>query len=172
MIFEGGLGESFMKSLILFVIFFGLFQSMYGSLTRKSVPFDLDSEIIELSKELARENSDEDIKVIRRQMSRAYVGFMEQLQQLRIKDNVTQKEFDTFCLQILEYKMQHLELLQRNKLLYEDGHNPRDNHFNSDLLAQLKDVAEVRKFSTDNIPSPVGQPCEMQDWQSVSDDEI
>jgi hypothetical protein len=163
-----------MKSLIVFILIAGLFQSLQCSLSERKVPcfLSLDSNFIKAQHERVKHDHDEKIVVIQRQMSRAYVTLMDELQNLKMKTNPENEEFLSLCLKISEYKEKHLDLLQQNKLLYDDGHDHCDNHFNSDLLAQLQDIAVMHDFDRKDIPSPVRQVEKVKKINSVSEAEL
>ncbi len=144
-----------MKCLIFFILIAGLFQSLQCSLSQRIVFFSLDSDVVRKQHARVKAKADQGFMVTQLQMSQACLALTEELQNLKMKTKPENEAFLIFCLKISEYKQKYLDLLQWNKLLYDEGHDRRDNHFNSGLLVQLQEIAKIHSFETREIPSPV-----------------
>ena len=128
-----------------------------GSLRERRGFSSSDALCIVAQREQLHENSKEHEMVQRRQMSRVFVVLTSKVQEFKQSTTLTKLDFDELCKEIEAYKQEHLELLVDNKLHYDDGHDPRDNHFNSDLVRQLEELARKYSFSPTNIPLRVVQ---------------
>ena len=146
-------------------------MSLHGSLhqRRNIPPLFLDTAEIKKEQELTIQRftmSDHDNMGERRDMSRLYVGLMNKIQSLKTESKLTLISFQNLCEEVQLYKQNFLPLLAANKLLYDDGHDPKNNHFNSEMLQQLEEIALKHSFPEGYVPF-----CVVQDIESSGDDD-
>lgn len=92
---------------------------------------------------------------MRRQMSREYNSLMRQFSKLQMKIVTDEDAFKTLCRKVQSFTQKHLKNLAKNRLLYDEGHDPKQNDFNIVLLAGLRKFAKERHYSEELIPFTV-----------------
>jgi hypothetical protein len=151
--------------------------NIFCSLKKRPTPLQLHPELaldlstvakpVEMAQFAFSPEKDAELTQLRRDASRRFVAIMNQIAKFSWAPNLPDKpSFKVLCDQVAKYREQNLKLLEKNELLYDQGYDRRDNHFNSSMIPGLERIAQEYQFSASPIPVRIEQLMLLSDSES------